>query len=252
MRRFIYCGMLVLSVGVFVSCENGSDASIAGSGGNAPTGQGGSLARFALGGDYLYCVDQFALKVLNVSNPSEVFTESVIDLGWEIETIFPKDTLLFIGSATGMMIYDISQPTNPQFVSEVEHIFSCDPVVADDNYAYVTLSTGARRCSRGLNELQIIDISDLYDPRLVETYDMSNPQGLGIDNGTLFVCDNGLKVYNASDVHDIKLAHHFPIPAFDVIPTNGVLMVIASDGVYQYTYDGEGVEQISKIAYTGN
>jgi hypothetical protein len=82
---------------------------------------------------------------------------------------------------------------------------------------------------------------------------MDNPHGLGKDGNTLFICDgnSGLKVYDAKDVMKIdenKLAEYKNINSFDVIPLNGTLLMIGTDGLYQYDYtDPKNVRQISRI-----
>jgi hypothetical protein len=115
-------------------------------------------------------------------------------IAWDIETIFPHKQNLFIGSSSGMYILDISDPASPSKISTYQHIRSCDPVVVDDQYAYVTLRSGTI-CQGFTNQLEVIDISDLTAPTLLQTYPMTNPHGLGVDGKTLFICDgsDGLK-----------------------------------------------------------
>jgi hypothetical protein len=113
-------------------------------------------------------------------------------------------------------------------------------VVVEGDYAYVTLRTGTR-CFGNVNRLDIIDISNLSSPKEVKTYDMTNPHGLGIDNDILFLCDGeaGLKIYNAADkmkLHENLLARYPDNRAFDVIPLDGVLMMVGDSGIYQYDY----------------
>ena len=119
----------------------------------------------------------------------------------------------------------------------------------------MTLRSG-NTCARGVNQLEVIDISNLKDPQLVKAYPMTNPHGLGIDEKTLFICDGdaGLKAYDASDVNAIdrnQLAHYEDINAVDVIPFNDVLMMIGADGIFQYDYsDPRNIKLLSKIAIT--
>jgi hypothetical protein len=139
-----------------------------------------------------------------------------------------------------MHIMDLNSPESPAKLSTYEHVRSCDPVVVDDNYAYVTLRSGTM-CQGFANQLEVIDIQDLRAPRLLRTYPMTNPHGLGIDNKTLFVCDgnDGLKAYDASDINNIAknmLAHYKNINATDVIPYNNTLIMIGEDGLFQYDY----------------
>ncbi|OWY19710.1 hypothetical protein C7N43_37165 [Sphingobacteriales bacterium UPWRP_1] len=221
--------------------ETGGSGGATGGTNNAPSnGVGGSMARFTLGSDYLYIVTPYNLQTYQLSNPTQPVLTTTTYLGWNIETIFPFRNHLLIGSQTGMFIYDLVNPASPSYVSQFAHVTSCDPVVAEGNYAYVTLRSGTP-CQGFTNELNVLDISTLTNPQLIKTYPMTNPHGLGIDNGTLFICDGdaGLKIYDASDVYTIdqhQLAHYDNINAFDVIPYNQVLLMIGSNGLYQYDY----------------
>ncbi|NMB52627.1 MAG: hypothetical protein GX999_09890, partial [Bacteroidales bacterium] len=109
------------------------------------------------------------------------------------------------------------------------------------------------RCTSGQNLLEVIDISSITTPYLVKSYPMFNPHGLGIDGNLLFICDGaaGLKIFDRSDPLDIinnKLAHYPDFFAFDVIPMDGVLMLVGEDGIYQYDYSDPGnIVQISHI-----
>jgi hypothetical protein len=214
--------------------------------GGSNSGKGGSLARFTIAGDYLYTVDNTNLKSFNISNESQPVFSSEISAGFNIETIFARSNVLFLGSQNGMYIYDITVPNFPVKLCCYQHIYSCDPVVADDKYAYVTLSTTSR-CGRNVNELQIIDIQNLSSPYFVKSYAMTQPNGLGIDNGELFVCDEGLKVYDATDVKNLKLKYKFNIPAIDVIPIDNHLMVLAENGLFQYSYVNGQVNLLSAL-----
>ena len=204
-KEIIYNTLLVFFYFTIVaSCESDSGMQQP----DSRSGVGGSTARFTISHGHLYTVDNSNLKVFDISTESNPIYAKDLNVGFGIETIFPRENNLFIGSREGMTIYDISTPNNPQYVSSFSHIYSCDPVVVEGDYAFVTLST-SNACSRGTNELQIIDISNLNSPNLVQIYPMLSPKGLGIDNGTLFICDDGLKVYDASNVNDIKLLHNF-------------------------------------------
>jgi hypothetical protein len=221
------------------------------------SGQGGSMARFALSGDHLYIVDNTSLRTFDVSRAEAPKylegRDQYMDFG--VETIFPMDTLLFLGSQTGMYIYNIARPAYPQPLSQVSHITACDPVVASGSYAYVTLNSDNIRCGRSVNELQVYDLSDLYNPRLVHTERaFKHPKGLGIDQHKLFVCDDGLKVYDLSNpARPIRIDDITDIPgaqgmdSYDVIPLNGLLMLIGSKGLFQFDYTGDKLSFLSKI-----
>ncbi|MDH5608501.1 MAG: hypothetical protein OEY56_03395 [Cyclobacteriaceae bacterium] len=209
--------------------------------GNSTTGIGGSMARFTITDNHLFTLDNYQLRSFDITNQTSPVEKSEISVGWGMETIFPYNNHLFLGSQTGMHIYSLANADAPSFLSTSEHIRSCDPVVVQGDYAYVTLRNGSS-CGGFTNQLDVIDISNLSAPKLFKTFPMSNPHGLGIDGNCLFICegDFGLKFFDATDVSTIgsNLIKEYPdIHALDVIPYNNVLMMIGSDGFYQYNYN---------------
>ena len=220
------------------------------------TGIGGSMARFTINGNHLYSIDNSRLYVFDISNLGNPVTISNSEIGWGIETVFPYQDKLFIGSQTGMHIYDISDPTAPLKLSIFEHVQSCDPVVVKDTIAYVTLRGGATCRNDFTNQLDVIDISDPTQPTLLATHLMQNPHGLGIDGNTLFICEGefGLKVFDASDHYQVSnnlITHFNGMDAYDVIPFNDILILIGQDGLYQFDYSNpEEITMISGIPVT--
>jgi hypothetical protein len=255
----LIAGMMLLAV----SCSQDSGyISGGGSSDGSSDGKGGSMARFCIAGDVLFTVDHSSLNTFDVSEPDNpvFYRDRTQDLGFGIETIFPMgDSLLFIGSQTGMHIYRISNRQIPQYLSTAEHIFSCDPVVAQGNYAYVTLNSGNVRCGRSSNVLQIYDITNLKKPEFVDEISagFTSPMGLGIDGNRLFVCDRGLRVYDITDrkspvwIDDLHSAGvHDIVDSYDVITLDGKLILVASSGIYQLDYTGESLRLLSKIEIT--
>lgn len=218
-------------------------------------GIGGSMARFTIVNEILYTVGMYNLGVFDITMNSDPVFNTDINIGWNIETIFPFKNNLFIGSMNGMYIYDISEPTAPTHVSTYEHITSCDPVVVNEEYAFVTLRSGTP-CEGFTNQLEVIDIADLSKPRLLKTYPMENPHGLGLDGDVLFICEGdwGLKVFNAADVMTINqnlIKHYTDMNAYDVIPYNDNLIMIGLDGLYQYDYSTlDNIEFLSHLPIT--
>jgi len=216
-------------------------------------GVGGSMARFAINGDALYVINYSNILVFDIDDLKKPEKISDNYIGWNIETLFMYNSTLFVGSQTGMFIYDVSNPYNLNRLSLYQHVRSCDPVVVEGNYAYVTLRTG-NACFGNINQLDVVNIVNKESPSLVKSYPMTNPKGLGIDAGILFVCDgpDGLKIYDAADINQIdkhQLAHFKDIKTFDVIPVNGLLFMIGDDGFYQYDYQNlNDIKLLSHIA----
>jgi len=203
-------------------------------------GSGGSMARFTLMEGHLFAVDQNTLRVFDVVNPAEPKFVKPIDLGWGIETIFPFQQKLFIGSNRGMHIYDASTPSAPTRMAVYEHVLSCDPVVVNEEHAFVTLRSG-NFCVNGVNELHVIDIKDPYQPKLKKAYPMLNPHGLGLAEQFLYVAEgkHGLKSFNVKDILSIDKNQLEFLPSMksvDLIPGPKSLIVIGPDGVCQFDY----------------
>ncbi|AIY12142.1 LVIVD repeat-containing protein [Cellulophaga baltica] len=217
---------------------------------SASVGQGGSLARFKIVEDYLYAIDSHTINVFDIVNLESPKTLESVFAGFDIETIFNRGDYLFLGSRSGMYIYDISSPSVPQFVSEFQHGTACDPVVVDDKYAYVTLR-GGNSCGATESGLFVIDIQDIENPTLLKSYEMEEPYGLGLKDNLLFVCDGkaGLKVYDKTDVENLGMLNHFKdIVTFDVIPLENSLLMVGDDVLYQYQYQETSVTLLSTFS----
>lgn len=247
MKKNIYTipSLLATLLVLLMSCENGDHSPASERVG--PNGQGGSMARFAVTGNYLYTVDHHKLNLFNITDPSSPVAEGAVQLSFGVETIFPYQNMLFIGTQSGMHIMSIDNPASPRELAHYMHTVSCDPVVTDGRYAYITLSTGTS-CNGAINELQVLDLEEITRPTLIQQYMMSNPKGLGIANNRLFVCDQGLKMYDAANPRSLRLMKTFPINAYDVIPYNGHVLAIGSDGFYQYKFENDKLELLSKIS----
>ncbi len=201
-------------------------------------GINGSMSRFTLYNNNLYAVTENYMTIFDLTGTEPQKAAESIYIGWNVETIFSYKDNMFMGTPTGMLIYSVSDPLKPVFQSSISHIFGCDPVVVDNDLAYVTIHSGDN-CGQSANELFIVDVSDVKNPKKLVSHPMKNPKGLGIDKGMLFLCDEGLKVYKITTpktLTDNELAHYSGMEGYDLIPFNNVLMMITDDGLYQYDY----------------
>jgi hypothetical protein len=221
----------------------------------APVGTGGSMARFAIIDDNLYVLDGNNMFVYDVQDPSNPKEINKIPMDFNVETIFPHEGQLFIGGTEGMYIYDNTNPADPRFLSKFEHAVACDPVVVAGNYAYVTLRSGGP-CDRAINQLDVVDISDINNPTLVKNVQMHNPHGLSVQENTMYLCDGnqGLKVFDVTDktniLDNMKFADRDIRKAYDVIPnpSTGTLIVVGKEGIYQYdAMDPQNLQRISTL-----
>jgi hypothetical protein len=218
---------------------------------------GGSMAKFTTLSHYLYTIKgSDSLCLYDISQASSPSLTGRIQIGMNIETIFPYKDYLFIGSTTGMFIYDAADPAQPRPKGHFAHFYSCDPVVAQNEYAYVTLRNGTSCRQTNINEMDVVNISDVSNPQQVSSTQLTNPHGLAIDGNKLFVCDGpaGIRFIDVSDKKEPKIITTVKgVEAFDAIALNGIVIIVAKNGLYQYDYqDFEHPKLLSKIGISSN
>lgn len=243
-KQVIFLSLLLF---VLYSCskDNSNNA-------ESNNGTGGSMARFVLVDNYLYVIDNSKLTTFNVSNEENPTIVQTQDIGFGIETLFPFENYLLIGSTTGMFIYEISTDGTPVYISNYEHVETCDPVVAQGDYAFVTLSS-TRTCGGNIstnNRLEVYDIQNVQTPMLINEMPLNAPTGLAVDGDFLFVCtaNEGIVVLNVSNPNNITTINTIEgFTAKDVIAKNNHLLVVCPDGLRQFNYSD--IQNITELSY---
>lgn len=205
-------------------------------------GIGGSTARFTMNQGLLYTVSISNLSAFKLEDNGTTKQVSTQNVGWNIETIYPFEGLLFIGSQSGMYIYSLDNPENPSLLSTFEHWRACDPVASDGKTAFVTLRDGTE-CEGFLNQLDVINISDVKNPKLIKSYPLYHPIGLSINQGLLFICedDKGIKLYDTKDLNAIDknlIYQDKSFSAVDIIVLEDakIAIITGEDGIWQFSY----------------
>lgn len=235
-KMYIY---LLACMVFFIACEKSTDSNPTGGG-----GKGGSTARMTIDGDYLYLVSNQDLYTYDITTPETMVLLNKTGITWDgVETIFPFRDKLFIGSQTGMFVFDISNPKKPSYLGAASHFRSCDPVVADDNYAFVTLRSNNAGCGGTLNQLNIYDVqgNNILSPKLLNETPMPEPHGLGFKENALYVCMGtaGMNVMDISDKRNPKSvkiirSENSTVEFIDVIPYNNLLITYVKGGIILY------------------
>ena len=235
-KLLIFCLAVVLA-GCSADTDSGSPAS--------GDGTGGSLARFALVGDYLYTVDDQSLRIFDITNPHLPKFSGEKFIGFDIETLYSLDEYLFVGSRLGMFIFDVSDPKFPLQLSEVQHVRSCDPVVSSGDYTYVTLHTNAT-CVGNVNQLEVYKTTDLLRPELLVTITLDRPIGLGLYENYLLVTDkNVVRIFDVTDPSNPDLVGGIEEDAFDLIILEDDLFLIGEQSLSQYKLNPDDIEDIT-------
>lgn len=174
-----------------------------------------------------------------------------MSVGFAIETLFSLDDYLFIGSQNGMYIYSIANPENPQKLSEYRHFTACDPVVANDSYAFVTLHS-TTFCGNDLNVLQVYDIADIEKPVKIHERGLTYPRGLALNGNYLAICDDELKFFSIENPKEPYLVHSENKNYKDLIFYDGRLFAFGEKEITQYGWsksDFSDLYVISTLKY---
>lgn len=217
-------------------------------------GQGGSYAKFQINNNALYTTDSWKINVFDITSPeSTSFHGEFYTNEWvgNFETMYKLKQYLFIGSTQGMAVFDASDAFNLQYVSGFSHATGCDPVVANQDYAYLTIR-GGNMCGATESQVNVIGIEDITNPSLVSSYLLEEPYGLGMHENTLFVGtgENGLKIFDAANPEELVLMNEFDINTYDVIALEDRLIIVGGQRITQFAY-GENytLEEISQIQF---
>jgi hypothetical protein len=248
----IYNYITIAIILVATSCEKSDMESIGGE--NSSIGKSGSMAKFSISGDNLFLINEKDLKIYDISTASQPNEINTLEVDYGIETAFSLGDKLFIGSVSGVYIYDVTNPMNILYLSHYTHITSCDPVVANDTLAFATLNSQSEcRWQTGINRLDVIDIQNIVYPNLISGLNMDNPKGLAIDSTFVFVCNGqwGVDIYDFSDPYDLEQVSGITgIDSYDIILDNDILYLVGKDGLFQYDYsDIYHLELLSNLLF---
>ncbi len=247
-RKFRF--LLTAGFLVMLGCESEGDFQFD----NLGVSKAGSMAQFYIDPSYLYVVEQTNLSIFDITKEQPLLIAKT-KLPWVSETIFKLNDILMIGTTTGVLFYNVSNPQNPTLLSDYAHITSCDPVVSNGQYAFVTLRSG-RTCGPAADELQVLDITDISKPKLIGSYPMLSPYGLAIMGNNLFVGEGsfGMRWFDISNILELtKVETIREIEALDFIVNGNNITINTKNSLLQMelTPSNELVK-ISEMFYADN
>ncbi len=146
-----------------------------------------------------------------------------------------------------MFIYSVENPEIPTYLIDVQHFTACDPVVANFTHAFVTLHSDIG-CGNTINVLETYDVTDVLNPVLISSRNLTRPIGMGLYQNYLFVCDDEVKIFDVSDPENSVLVHSLNRNTFDVIIYNNLLILIGDNGLFQYSLDENDITNITELS----
>lgn len=232
------------------ACSEGSDGASSSDSISGPgqTGTAGSTARMIIDGDYLYAISGDTVQLFDITQPSMPNAQQQVKLTWNIQTLFAYEDYLLVGAADGIHILDNTDRAAPFEIGDFRHAMTRDPVVAQNGVAYATLRRDDSIAGNAIvNQLNVIDISDVANPTLVETESLNGPSGLAVRGERLYVCDGtaGLIIYDVSNKFDAVFRNSVNrIECSDVIATDDTLHVIGPQEYAQYSTESNSIPQL--------
>ena len=248
--------LLMLSVVVLGACSKDFLSE------SAPDqGVSGSITRFAVNGNYMYVLNQNEVQTYDITDRANPVLKHRLATDWGLETITFYDNSLFLGSTTALYILDITNPAVPVIQAKSDRLSTvgftgCDPVAVNGDYAYSTIKVIENICGviSAESALIVYDVSNKSNPKVLGTYPMNIPNGLGYKDNYLFVCDEGsdlLVVYDITNPAALELAP-VTVPMtdpYDLI-VDGQRMIVSTKTDFQI-FDVSQLPQIRKIGAIG-
>jgi hypothetical protein len=158
--------------------------------------------------------------------------------GVSIYDVFVKDDYAYCASVLGLLILDVSNPSNSQLVGKLLLPYSAQDVCVSGNYAYV---------ADGDAGLRVIDVSNPSNPREVGYFDTPGyALGVYVSGNYAYVADGvaGLRVIDVSNPTNPREVGYFDTP--------GYALGVYVSGNYAYVADGVAGLRVIDVSNPSN
>ena len=201
-------------------------------------------------GDFAYIADKDGgFSILDISDPK---IPKLINRDKKIsaEGVFVKDGLAFLAYAWwGIKIFDVSDPTLPKLILERDLSDESEAVFVDRNYLFVAKANWTRKDGKAKKgDLQIFDISDPKNPKLIFTHfpSVGYVESVFVKDNLLFLAVDkaGFLIFDISNPKEPVLLSNFK--------TSGSVESIFVSEKYAFLADGKSGLKIVDISQPKN
>ncbi|MCK9447691.1 MAG: hypothetical protein M0Q41_01810 [Bacteroidales bacterium] len=218
--------------------------------------QTGFRPHFGMHANQIYVICNNALGVYSVDNHYNLKGKNEVVTNEMLYTLYINDNKLFLGSRSGMSIYNINETNSPVFMNRTNQINSCSPLTFKETLIYAGAGT-SDICHTTGNRLDIFDITNIQNISLLASFSMEGISALETDDENLFICvgKEGLKVFNRTSPIELEkylIAELKDIAALRAMRFDDILLVVGMDGIYQYDFSTPSdIQLLSRIALSG-
>ena len=193
-------------------------------------------------GSTAYLGTNAGLAIIDVTEPANPAIISTVGVGGRSVTVSPDGSIVYVNnySSGGLSLIDVSDPENPQIISSVDtsgYVWSVTLSPAGRTAYVVSLFSSNQRL---YYVLDIIDVSDPANPRVLTTIDTpGRPLDVAVspDGSTAYVADGGagLTIIDVSDPANPRVLTSIGTPGWAL----GV--ALSSDGSTAYVGADRGL-----------
>ncbi len=203
--------------------------------------------QIAVAGDHAFVCDYTKFLTVHEMRENGWRQMAKLPMPSQTENIIIRGNLAYIANHTaGLTMVDISSPSRPTIVGNLNPKIDCDAIALSGNCAVLYGHWESR--------LVFADISDPANPRQVGVFQhdpkMFNQGEMAVDTGVAYcTAANGLVIVNVADPANPKLATVVPLdmPTTDVVAMDGLAFVACRDGIR--VFDVRDPAQPAEVGY---
>ena len=160
------------------------------------------------------------IYIYDISDPANPLLEGQYLEDWGgFSQIFIRDHFAYLSYASEFIIIDVSEWDNPSFAGSYEAPARIKEMQVIGNYCYILwfnweIGSG----------IQIIDISDLYDPFMIGSISVNSAHDFSVIGDYAYILGNNLEIFDISDPSSPILIGTFP--------ANDFWITVDSDNAY--------------------